>query len=299
MIYDYIIIGSGIAGNVCAYILANEGKSCLVLEKNEVRKEKICGGGIPHKAISLLADIGMNIDKLLGSDVSVINGDISVFPDGKEEKNYYSKTCFALGSRRRVFDEFLMNEAISKGAEILYNQNVSEYTNYGEYIDVNGFMAKKVIVAIGARGFDGRYHVGQSIGISMQFKGKTSLQKDIFYYWYIGDTTKYAWLFPIGNDMWNYGIWYQVPEVEMKTVFENYKIKIIERFFGTTIEVFQKPRAEFLGNVDLRSDDDIYGVGDYAGVNNVLNGGGIYRAIKQSINLCKELIWKSSVNVSE
>ena len=42
--------------------------------------------------------------------------------NGREEKNYYSKTCFAVGSRRRVFDEFLVNEAISNGAEILYNQ---------------------------------------------------------------------------------------------------------------------------------------------------------------------------------
>lgn len=289
MIYDYIIIGSGIAGNVCAYILANEGKSCLVLEKNEVRKEKICGGGIPYKALSLLSDIGMSIDRLLGSDVSVINGDISVFPDGREEKNNYSKTCFAIGSRRIIFDEFLMNEAIGKGAEILYNQNVSEYTNYGEYIDVNGFMAKKVIITIGARGFDGRYHVGQSIGISMQFKGKTSLQKDIFYYWYIGDKTKYAWLFPIGKDIWNYGIWYQIPDFEMKSIFEEYKESIVERYFGSSIEVIQKPRAEFLGNVDLRNDTCVYGVGDYAGANNILNGGGIYRSIKQSIKLCKEL----------
>ncbi|MEE1282962.1 MAG: NAD(P)/FAD-dependent oxidoreductase [Acutalibacteraceae bacterium] len=290
MIYDYIIVGSGIAGNVCAYILANAGKSCLILEKNKVRKEKICGGGIPYKALLLLSDIGMNIEKLLCLDVSVINGDISIFSDGQEEKNYYSKTCFALGSRRKVFDEFLLNEAINKGAEIIYNQNVCGYTNYGKYISVNGFMAKKVIVAIGARGFDGRYHIGQSVGISMQFKGNSGLRKDIFYYWYIEDTTKYAWLFPVGNDIWNYGIWYQIPKVEMKTVFENYKTKIIECFFGTTIEVIQKPRAEFLGNVDLRSDTDVYGVGDYAGVNNILNGGGIYRAIKQSVNLCKELI---------
>ena len=55
------------------------------------------------------------------------------------------------------------------------------------------------------------------------------------------------------------------------------------------IEVIQKPRAEFLGNVDLRNDTCVYGVGDFAGANNILNGDGIYRTIKQLIKLCKEL----------
>ncbi|MCX4269173.1 MAG: hypothetical protein OSJ62_11010 [Lachnospiraceae bacterium] len=46
------------------------------------------------------------------------------------------------------------------------------------------------------------------------------------------------------------------------------------------IEVILELRTEFLGNVDLRNNKDIYGVGDFTGVNNILNGGGIYRLIK-------------------
>ena len=65
----------------------------------------------------------------------------------------------------------------------------------------------------------------------MQLKGKTSLQKDT----------------------WNDGIWYQIPDFEMKSFLEEYKASSVERHFGSSIEVIQKPRAEFLGNVDLNN----------------------------------------------
>jgi UDP-galactopyranose mutase len=31
--YDYLIVGSGLYGSVCAYDLTKQGKKCLVIEK--------------------------------------------------------------------------------------------------------------------------------------------------------------------------------------------------------------------------------------------------------------------------
>ena len=39
MIYDYIIIGGGIAGSVCAYELGKRGQQCIILEKNSQQSE--------------------------------------------------------------------------------------------------------------------------------------------------------------------------------------------------------------------------------------------------------------------
>ncbi|MCD4729709.1 MAG: NAD(P)/FAD-dependent oxidoreductase [Bacteroidales bacterium] len=52
--YDVIIIGAGPAGLMCAEILSKSDKSVLVLEKNEIFGNKVCGGGLTRKAMELL-----------------------------------------------------------------------------------------------------------------------------------------------------------------------------------------------------------------------------------------------------
>jgi len=52
--YDVIIVGAGPAGLMCAEILSKSDKSVLVLEKNEIFGDKVCGGGLTRKAMELL-----------------------------------------------------------------------------------------------------------------------------------------------------------------------------------------------------------------------------------------------------
>ena len=88
MIYDYIIIGAGISGCVCSYLLQKNGYKCLILEKNKNICEKVCGGGISYKAIRLLREIGMPVSELFGMDVSAVNGHIINFKTNRIIKIY-------------------------------------------------------------------------------------------------------------------------------------------------------------------------------------------------------------------
>ena len=51
--YDVIIIGAGPAGLSAAKILAENGKTVLVLEKNKVIGPKVCAGGLTTKDFKL------------------------------------------------------------------------------------------------------------------------------------------------------------------------------------------------------------------------------------------------------
>ena len=284
MIYDYIIIGSGVAGNVCAFILQKKGFSCLILEKENTRKEKICGGGVPYKALCVLDDIGMDIQKLFASDVAVIVGDSS--SNGENNiLNYYDVDSYSLGCRRRVFDDFLLNQAIRFGARIVWGQNVRNVCFENNVYDVNGFTSKKVIGAFGARGKENKYYYGQSIGISAQIYGESVLRNDIFHYYYYNKTdAKYFWIFPIGNNLWNVGIWFRKPMPEMMREYNECWNKYVESTFAE-YKYIQKPKGEFCGNINLIKKEALVidGIGDYAGMNNIKNGGGIYKAIKSAI----------------
>ena len=52
MVYDVIVIGAGPSGSILAYLLAVEGLSVLILEKEPLPRYKVCGGGLTYKAIN-------------------------------------------------------------------------------------------------------------------------------------------------------------------------------------------------------------------------------------------------------
>lgn len=283
--YDYIIVGSGVAGNVCAYELQKKGYSCLIVEKTNNRCEKICGGGIPYKALCRVKEIGMNLDVLYDKDVACIGGDI-IHSGGRQVETVYDSDCNALGCRRADFDNFLLSEAQRYGADICWGVNVNKIDSRSNGYKVDKFYSRKIVIAAGARGLGNKYYKGQSIGISAQVVGKSIYPSDRFTYFYLSDTAdKYFWIFPIGKNIWNIGLWYMVPEQSMRETFSRCWNRYVEPSFRIC-NILQGPRAEFCGNVAVNILESIAcdSIGDYAGTNNLKNGGGIYRAIKSAIS---------------
>ena len=52
-----IVAGAGPAGSVCAYLLLKAGIDVVLLDKAQFPRDKICGGGMTHKAYELLSEI--------------------------------------------------------------------------------------------------------------------------------------------------------------------------------------------------------------------------------------------------
>lgn len=60
--YDVVIIGAGPGGLRCAQILGDAGKNVLLIEKNDVVGPKICAGGLTRKTIIYLRNLGLPED---------------------------------------------------------------------------------------------------------------------------------------------------------------------------------------------------------------------------------------------
>lgn len=290
MIYDYIIAGSGIAGNICAYQLSRNNKTCLILEKEADVFEKICGGGISYKAINILKNIDIDIKEMINDKVSIINGHVFFNKNGCTIKKYKSEN-YSIGTTRYYFDSFLLNKALSEGAVIKYNEKVTNINKENNLYLINGYKSYKFVCAAGARGINNHIPKGQSIGISAQIEGKSILKPNKFYYWYYtNNDNKYFWIFPIGKNLWNIGVWFRNPDSSMKVDFNNCIENFVKKYFKSGFKYKKTPKADFLGNIDQRNINGNHydGIGDFAGKNNIKNGGGIIGAIESAIEYAKK-----------
>lgn len=294
MIYDYAIIGAGVSGPICAYQLARHGKKCILIEKNSIPSEKICGGGVSYKALRCLRTIGIQTDPLFSEDSKRIVGH-SIKKIGKiSDLKLYNNGKISLGIQRNIFDSYLLRCATDEGAAIIYGHRVDNVKDENGLYKIANFWSKEVVWATGAKSTWGAVIEGQSIGYSGQIYAKSKLASNLFHYWYYekDNENKYFWSFPIGENLWNVGIWSRNPFPEMKKEYNS----CLENLFVVTIDGEWKyhriPKAEFLGHIDQRENNQFmrYGVGDLAGKCNPKNGGGIIGAIESSIELTEKLL---------
>ncbi|WP_029905446.1 NAD(P)/FAD-dependent oxidoreductase [Prevotella sp. 10(H)] len=108
-----IIIGAGPAGISCGYTLLKNGSDCLIIDRKEFPREKICGGGLTPQAHAFVDRIfnGLNYDYM---DIRAIK----MF----YRKKYICSYSIDKGLRivsRRDFDYTLLKEYEEKGGQRL------------------------------------------------------------------------------------------------------------------------------------------------------------------------------------
>ena len=59
MKYDVVIIGAGPGGVAAAHNFINNGVSCILIDKQEFPRNKLCAGGITNKAFFLLSCVSI------------------------------------------------------------------------------------------------------------------------------------------------------------------------------------------------------------------------------------------------
>jgi len=63
---DVIVVGAGPAGSATAHYLAQSGLDVLLLEKATFPRDKVCGDGLPPRAVAELIRMGVSIDESEG-----------------------------------------------------------------------------------------------------------------------------------------------------------------------------------------------------------------------------------------
>lgn len=276
MKYNVVIIGGGLAGLTCGYLLKNTGKSVLIIEKEQLNeKEKLCGGLLTEKSFKLFNDIyGSNNDVNFKAfeDFKVINGDTIV--------NFHKKMYSV---DRKVLDDYALLKYIDTDGKIL--QGIKDYEvdlenntivvgdeiyTYDYLIGADGVFSKLRSIVTGTT---------QRKNFAFEVKTKPSDNLEIFFY---NNFKGYGWIIP--NNISSM--------VGVGDVSQNVKIEdVLDNHLNVTGIAKKDVRGAFLPTGDdmFLQKNNVFFIGDSSGMISPILGEGIYYAFLTAKLLAQNL----------
>lgn len=140
---DVLIAGGGLAGSAAATLLARDGRSVRLLERNTGPKDKMCGEFLSIEAQHHLAALGIDLAAMGAMPV----GRIRLVSRGQTVEA--DLPFIAQGISRRRLDEALLTLAIAAGAEVERGARVMEVSPHGVRTQRGEHGAHAVLLATG------------------------------------------------------------------------------------------------------------------------------------------------------
>lgn len=120
---DVVVVGAGPAGASAAYHMAVLGLDVLLLEKNELGRDKVCGDGLTPSAVSELALMGVDTTGWQRNEgLRVIGGGHMLHVPWPEQPSLPS---YGMARRRSELDRDLAEHAAAAGARLLTGVTVT------------------------------------------------------------------------------------------------------------------------------------------------------------------------------
>lgn len=139
---DVLIIGGGPAGSAAAAALVSRGWQVILLDKAVFPRNKVCGEFLSPAVWPFFQALGMD-QKILGLGGSKVTHARFISQNGKERGLSLPRPAagypYGYGLSRIRMDDFLLSEAIARGAQVFENCEAQKIRGAGEGFLVSGF----------------------------------------------------------------------------------------------------------------------------------------------------------------
>lgn len=275
--YDTIIIGGGLAGCSLGKLLLDKHHKVLIIEKQDInKKKKLCGGLITNKAYSLLqiiyGDLIKNLPLKKLKEFNILNNNLSIKFDNYE--NY--------SIPRDDLDDFVIKQYLKNGGKIIDNNTYNKIDLENKILTVNNEKFQYINL-VGADGIFSQLRKDlvnkqqeKNFALEMYIPKNNNLQID-----FLDNFCGYAWTIPNKKNT-IIGIGDISKNTDIKdTFFKHFNID----------EKNNQLKGAFLptGNDILLEYNNIYFIGDAAGLISPITGEGIYYALLSAYNLSNSI----------
>lgn len=317
MIYDAIIIGAGPSGSATALLLSRAGKNVLLLEKKRFPGEKACGGGLTPSSVEKLGLLQIGFEEYEHKK----RLDAAVILTEKKEitlrlADLELNPPFGYTVKREEFDRWLLQKAISEGAEYRNESSAKSFSyvrnkRIYEVVVDDGvyYRGKNLVVADGGKSLISQELFG---GISHKNRYRVTgfaarryvTVKDFNHtsaFVFISNKSIYpalGWAFPLGKNRVNIGAGILSQHLKKGMRISNVVDKL-ESFLlasGIISDIISRSKTAsapiFAGGsiVDINQiPEGAYPVGEAAGLVNPLTGEGINFALESAF-LCSNAL---------
>jgi len=293
MLHDVTIVGAGPSGSYLAYLLAKEGLSVALLEKDRFPREKACGGGVSKKTMGIIEfDISPVVQRsITGAFLTFQNRDTVVKDLGEPG---------GVTVLRSEFDAFLLDRARERGVVFHDSCAFDRADRRGDVLEVR--TSRSTIRSRYLIGADGVYSRVRNtlfgkklVTYAPAFEALVDVSPDVrerfagrVLFDFGGMKGGYGWIFP-KRDHLNVGVF---------SVFRNGTIsEELYRFIsgyrcleGARV-IKEAGHAIPLRNVEkVYQKENVWLVGDAAGFAESLYGEGIYFSLRSALAASRAMI---------
>lgn len=285
MHYQAVIVGAGPGGLTCAKVLAEHGVTCLVIEQKSKIGPKVCAGGITWSGLIQTVPEHLIERSFTSQHIKT----------RLQKFHIRSRTPIIATVNRETLGRYMAGQALAAGAEILTSTRVSAIDNNSVHIKDKRDDNQKSISCDYLVGADGsssivRRHLGlqsvnMGVGIHYQIPGKVEKME-----WHLDSRyfkNGYGWIFPHKESL-SIGAYIDKNSMSPQLLKKNTIQWAQSKGFDLTSA---RPRAEFI-NFDYKGHqfDNVFLLGDAAGLASPLTGEGIYPAIISAESIAKTIL---------